>query len=101
MRIRVCMDIRKPLKKGTTLKKGGIGHWVDFKYEKLPNFCFICGIIDHSDKFCLVVYEGDNTLLDKFYGVHLRAGGRGRLVLLEAISGYLNGPQVHRYRNTA
>lgn len=33
-----------------------VGHdeaWVNFKYEKLPNFCFFCGVIGHAEKFCL------------------------------------------------
>ncbi|CAH9103932.1 unnamed protein product [Cuscuta europaea] len=60
------------MKKETTLKEAGIGHWVDFKYEKLPNFCFICAIIGHTDKFCPLIYE-DNLVLEKTYGVNLRA----------------------------
>ncbi|CAH9108553.1 unnamed protein product [Cuscuta europaea] len=51
--VRVCMDVSKSLKKGTTLKKSRIEHWVDFKYEKLPIFCFICGIIGHAIMFVL------------------------------------------------
>ncbi|CAH9131096.1 unnamed protein product [Cuscuta epithymum] len=74
--IRVCMDVRKSLKKGTTLTKERVGHWVDFKYEKLPNFCFLCGVIGHSDKFCPLKYE-EGIVLEKSFGVELRAGGGG------------------------
>lgn len=26
--------------------------WIDFKYERLPNFCYICDCLDHNDKDC-------------------------------------------------
>ncbi|CAH9120076.1 unnamed protein product [Cuscuta epithymum] len=80
LRIRICMDVRKPLKKGTSLKKEGKGHWVDFKYEKLPNFCFICGVIGHSDKFCSLRYE-EGIIIEKSFGVKLRAGGGAKTSL--------------------
>ncbi|CAH9118931.1 unnamed protein product [Cuscuta epithymum] len=44
MRVRILMEVDKSLKKGTNLKKDGKSFWVDFKYERLPNFCFICGL---------------------------------------------------------
>ncbi|CAH9105766.1 unnamed protein product [Cuscuta epithymum] len=68
-------DKRKPLKKGTTLKKKGKGHWLDFKYEKLPNFCSMCEVIGHSDKFCPLRYE-EGIVLEKLFGG--RAQGRWR-----------------------
>ncbi|CAH9086813.1 unnamed protein product [Cuscuta epithymum] len=78
LRVRVKMDIRRPLKKGSTLTKGGEGHWVDFKYEKLPNFCFICGIMGHSEKFCPLKYVED-LVLEKNFSADLRAGGGGKI----------------------
>ncbi|CAH9100040.1 unnamed protein product [Cuscuta epithymum] len=73
--IRVCLDVRQPLQKGTNLTRDGVKHWVDFKYEKLTSFCFICGIIGHSDKFCPLKYE-EGFVAEKMYGASLRAGGR-------------------------
>ncbi|CAH9106463.1 unnamed protein product [Cuscuta epithymum] len=70
LRIRVSMDVRQPLKRGTNLTQDGIKHWVDFKFEKLPSFCFICGIIGHSDKFCPLKYE-EGFIAEKLYGVGL------------------------------
>ncbi|CAH9051738.1 unnamed protein product [Cuscuta epithymum] len=73
LRVRVCINVENPLNKGTTLKKEGIGYWVDFQYEKLPNFCFICGVIGHSEKSCPPVYE-EGLVLEKMLDVSLRAG---------------------------
>ena len=41
MRIRVSMDVTKPLCRGrkTCLEKGR-EVWISFKYERLPNFCY-------------------------------------------------------------
>lgn len=40
-RVRVAVDVLKPLKKGMRLRRDS-GEWftVDFKYERLPTFCF-------------------------------------------------------------
>ncbi|CAH9078678.1 unnamed protein product [Cuscuta europaea] len=76
MRIRVTLDVRRPLKVGTTLKKSrGEGYWVDFKYEKLPSFCFACGVIGHAEKFCPSLYDKGDGELVRRYGPWLRAGG--------------------------
>ncbi|CAH9083755.1 unnamed protein product [Cuscuta epithymum] len=86
--IRVCLDVRQPLKKGTTLTRDGVKHSVDFKYEKLPNFCFMCVIIGHFDKFCLLKYE-EGFVAEKTYGVKLRAGGRVKISPQDPTRGYL------------
>ncbi|WCJ34873.1 nucleic acid binding zinc ion binding [Euphorbia peplus] len=53
MKIRVRMDVTRPLKRKMLL---GVDEenmfWVNFKYERLPTFCFHCGLIGHADKFC-------------------------------------------------
>ncbi|XP_058784806.1 uncharacterized protein At4g02000-like [Vicia villosa] len=55
MRLRVKFDIRQPLKKNTRVKNKG-GEWctVIFKYENLSLFCFVCGILGHSEQRCEV-----------------------------------------------
>lgn len=49
MRIRVELDVDKPLKKGRKIKVGGTSAEVVFKYERLHIFCYICGKLGHSD----------------------------------------------------
>lgn len=55
MRLRVKIDVRKQLKQNTREKNKG-GEWcmVNFKYEKLSMFCFVCGILGHSEQRCEV-----------------------------------------------
>jgi len=48
LRVRVQVDITKPLERGRMLKLNGRQAWVAFRYEKLPHFCFHCGRILHD-----------------------------------------------------
>ncbi|XP_031106836.1 uncharacterized protein LOC116011413 [Ipomoea triloba] len=75
-RIRVSINVTKPLRKGMRLKVEN-GDWVmvEFKYERLPTFCFLCGIIGHGEKFCPKSWEEVSTLVKPF-GASLRAGSR-------------------------
>lgn len=51
--IHVVLEVTKPLCKGMKLKKDN-GEWamVEFRYEQLPTFYFLCEIIRHCEKFC-------------------------------------------------
>ncbi|KAK9281274.1 hypothetical protein L1049_004170 [Liquidambar formosana] len=50
MRIRVRVDIHKPLKRSITLKVGSKSMWVSVKYERLLTFCYYCGMLGHVEK---------------------------------------------------
>lgn len=77
MRIRVQLDITKPVRRRLKMKKaGGEPFWVDFKYEQLANFCFLCGVIGHTEKFFHLLFEGANEETDRPFGSWLRAYGR-------------------------
>lgn len=32
--------------------EGGESKWVFFRYKRLPNFCYWCGMLDHGEKDC-------------------------------------------------
>lgn len=69
LRIKVAIDVRHPLKSKMRIKKsGGDWIWIHFKYERLPSFCFFCGIIGHPDKFsyvnlCLIIWRDFDSSL--------------------------------------
>ncbi|XP_074337384.1 uncharacterized protein LOC141674572 [Apium graveolens] len=73
-RIRVRVDVSKPLKRRMKIKReGGEWSWVNFKYERLSTFCFVCGKLGHSERDCNVVYANAGKELERAYGTWLRA----------------------------
>nr|POE69162.1 uncharacterized protein CFP56_74507 [Quercus suber] len=53
LRVRVRFDVTKKLVRGKRISiEGGESRWVFFKYERLPNFCYRCGKLDHGEKEC-------------------------------------------------
>ena len=56
--------------------KRNSGEWfyVSFQYERLPPFCFYCGIIGHSDRLCEKLYDAPVEKVT--YGPKVRANPR-------------------------
>ncbi|KAI8526572.1 hypothetical protein RHMOL_Rhmol12G0006900 [Rhododendron molle] len=53
LRVRVWLDISKPLKKGFFLRRPKEDDlWVRFKYERLSDFCYGCGKVSHTANEC-------------------------------------------------
>lgn len=51
------MDVRKPLKRRMKIKREGEDwSWINFKYERLSTFCFVCERLGHSERDCDMVY---------------------------------------------
>jgi hypothetical protein len=76
MRVRVQVDISKPLCWGRKLGMANGGErWVSFRYERLPNFCYWCGLLTHGEKDCKFWLKNQETLSreDRGYGTWLRA----------------------------
>lgn len=61
LRVKVKLDIWKPLMRGVTLDMGIDGKeemkWCPLVYEYLPDFCYTCGLIGHTDWSCDVQLE--------------------------------------------
>ena len=74
LRIRVEVQIDKPLRRGGYVKNDEGGRfWVDFRYERLPTFCYRCGILGHDEKHCQA--SSLEQLSGRQYGEWLKAGG--------------------------
>lgn len=50
--------------------------WANFKYERVPTFCFICGVIGHSEKLCHKLFEESRETIVKPYGMFMKAPDR-------------------------
>ena len=71
------MDVRLPIKRKMKIRKtGGEWIWVTFKYERIPNFYFFCGIIGHIDKICEKLYDFQGEDPEFIWGDWLKASFR-------------------------
>lgn len=72
LRVRTMVNLQKPLSHGFWIKRNSSqSTWVEFKYERLSDFCYRCGRIEHEEKSCsyLVAMIGRGRV----YGKWLRA----------------------------
>lgn len=82
MRIRVRIDVTKPLRRGKKIKKpDGTSFTVAFRYERLHVFCFVCGRVGHSERFCEDLFSMESENIKREWGVWLRAEDRRSLSL--------------------
>lgn len=67
MRIKIRLNVRNPLthKKKIT-RKNGTKFVVQCKYERLGKFCFVCGMLTHTNRLCRKFLDsrGDDSMKD-------------------------------------
>lgn len=67
------MDLSKPLKRRMKVRRvGNDWFWIVFKYGNVPTFCFICGVVGHSEKFCSRIFDTPENEITKPYGAWMR-----------------------------
>ncbi|XP_060958534.1 uncharacterized protein LOC133030196 [Cannabis sativa] len=56
LRLRILLDVNLPIRRGMNIRFIRMGReivkWIDFKYERFPDFCFFCGKLDHTKRYC-------------------------------------------------
>ncbi|KAK9998737.1 hypothetical protein SO802_018340 [Lithocarpus litseifolius] len=63
MRVRVEVDITKPLCRGRKISWDLSGEgWAAFLYEQLPNICYWCWLVSHDDKECTLWLNSRGSL---------------------------------------
>ncbi|KAK6139565.1 hypothetical protein DH2020_026711 [Rehmannia glutinosa] len=78
LRIRVDLDITKPLKRVLKTTFKNTEFVLPIKYERLPNFCYFCGIIGHSEKKCdSRILNPPESPYTPSYGAWIRAASAG------------------------
>lgn len=62
IRIKIQVRLDKPLKKGTKIRIGkSEPRWIPTTYERLPSFCYWCGMLGHSHKDCTQLMENEEN----------------------------------------
>lgn len=53
IQVKVQIDISEPIVQGMFLRMAnGVSKWISFTYERLPVYCYLCGIIRHLEMKC-------------------------------------------------
>lgn len=72
MRIKVLLEIDKPLRRGLKIATGpSTTKWIDIKYERLADFCFYCGRLGHVDRECQFHDDNDDSKKEIVYQYHI------------------------------
>ncbi|XP_027108697.1 uncharacterized protein LOC113755897 [Coffea eugenioides] len=77
IKLKVVINISLPLLRGTVVKLNGMNIWVDFRYEKCPDFCYGCDLIGHNDKACRLKAGTNRGNPKPQYGAWMRALAKG------------------------
>jgi hypothetical protein len=73
MRLKVRLNINNPLKQSWKVRANeGNFVQIQFKYEKVGIFCYLCGIIGHTDKNCTKLFEMEQDDGVREWGEHIR-----------------------------
>ena len=73
MKLKVRINVTQPLKQEWQVRASG-GDWTQilFKYERLGNFCYACGILGHTDRACKMLYDQEHDDGTRGWGASLK-----------------------------
>jgi hypothetical protein len=80
LRVKARVNVFQPLPRGRILKLKNKTLWVEFQYEKIPQFCFNCGVICHGEGGCVnevLRWKNGRGKVEE-YGPWLRVGAPRR-----------------------
>ncbi|XP_021759597.1 uncharacterized protein LOC110724484 [Chenopodium quinoa] len=85
-RVKLNLDISKPLRRFVNMRDNdGRVLRIDLKYERMPFFCLMCGVMGHSERDCLNLPEEEQNQ-GLGWNLRLRATPRkGRHKLMEEV----------------
>jgi hypothetical protein len=91
VKIKVNIDVHQPIQSGILIGNHKDGtHWIDFRYENLPQVCFRCGILGHSDKLCM--NEPNSMENQAPLGPWIRSNQYGRRIIEEKDKRFHSNP---------
>jgi hypothetical protein len=91
VKIKVAINVHQPISAGIHVGNPTDGtSWVDFRFEKLPQVCFHCGLIGHSDKQCKNQAINMDTMTP--LGPWIRSNQYGRRKMAEKDRQFFSNP---------
>ncbi|GAU25508.1 hypothetical protein TSUD_279920 [Trifolium subterraneum] len=89
--IQRTISVHKPILSGIHVGNPTDGtHWIDYRYEKLPQTCFNCGLVGHEAKLCR--NQALNTDTTTPLGPWIRSSQYGRRKMEEKDKKYYSNP---------
>lgn len=79
LKVKINLDLQKPLMRGRMLKINGSSMLIKFQYERLPKVCFRCGVIKHGVTGCEERNEARKQNAPIEFGPWLRASSPKRV----------------------
>ena len=105
LQVQMRIDATKRLVRGKKITiDGGERWWVNFKYERLPNFCYRCNLLNHALTNYIEGQEHNSSVEVSFlqYGAWLRGElvrrGRKEIIRPRARSDAKSSPETTKGR---
>lgn len=58
LRVKVEVNIAEPLLRGVYLRlRDGSRKWISFVYERMLNYCYLCRLVGHLEKKCILRFQ--------------------------------------------